>query len=746
MLALIATCIGRYPRWLLAGWFLVAALSLPLAARVGEVLTSRPDSPPGSVAEEVRRLLEGRFADVGDTAIVMVAQPREGTVREPAFQEPYQEVLQRIRTLPQVTAVRDAADVDAFDLVPGDASYTAALVYLGADDDAGGRAAVTSIRALFAAEEDISFTLAGGPATVMEIEEVSARDAHRAELFGLPLSFVVLGIAFGALVASVLPLIVAATSIVVSLAALFLLGQVVEFAVFTQSVVTMLGLATGIDYALLMVNRFREELRNGETPRHAAERTTRTAGKAVAFSGLTVMIALSALLVPPLSYIRSIGVGTILVLFVSVSVSLTALPAVLALLGHRVNWLRLTRREPGLRSRGFWRERAHAIMRRPWFWTVTGCLVLVALSLPAFRMQVADPGPLGLSERTEARQTVTALEGLGLEGLLSPVDVLADFGPEGFFTPSNVRALSRLERAIADLDRVDITVSAMSAGSVPRLFLYQYYATPELARDSEVADLVARTISRDDRLALIQVVPTGNLSPSQSADLRSHIRELAAGLDLAVMIGGNAVWEAEWSQVLFSSLPLAVGIVYLVTLLVLGLAFRSLMIPVKSIVLNTLTVGAAYGVITALFQEGWLSQLVGLQGGLGFIDTTAPLFIFAMVFGLSMDYEVFLVARMYEAHERGLSDREAVATALSATGGVITSAAAVMIVVFSLFILSEVVLIKTLGVGMAVAVLLDATLVRLALVPAVMTLAGRWNWWLPGPLARLAERLDLRHD
>ena len=746
MLRFLAHVVSRYPRWILAAWFLIAGVSLPLAARVGEVLTSRPDSPPGSVAERVTAVLEQRFAEVGDTAVVMVAQPQDGTVRDPAFQEPYQRVLADIREIPGVGAVQDAADVDAFDLVPADASYTAALVYLSSEEEQVRRRAVSSIRERFDEEEAIGFTLAGGPATVVEIEQVSARDAHRAELFGLPLSFVVLGIAFGALVASVLPLIVAATSIVVSLGALFLLGQVTEFAVFTQSVVTMLGLATGIDYALLMVNRYREELRGGESPRHAAARTTLTAGKAVSFSGLTVMIALSALLVPPLQYIRSIGFGTIIVLFVSVAVSLTALPAVLALLGHRVNWLRLTRREPGMRSRGFWRDRAYAIMRRPRFWTVTGCLVLAVLSLPAFRMQVADPGALGLSERTEARQTVAALTGLGLEGLLNPVDVLIDFGDDGFFTPSNVRALSRLERGIANLEEVDITISAMSGGSVPRLFLYQYYATPELARESEVAELVARTISQDDQLALIQVIPAGNLTPAESAQLREQIRAVAADLDLSVVIGGSAVWEAEWSQALFESLPLAVGIVYLVTLLVLGLAFRSLMIPIKSIVLNTLTVGAAYGVITALFQEGWLSQLVGLQAGLGFIDTSAPLFIFAMVFGLSMDYEVFLVARMYEAHERGLSDREAVATALASTGGVITSAAAVMIVVFSLFILSEVVLIKTLGVGMAVAVLLDATLVRLALVPAVMTLAGRWNWWLPGPLARLAERVDLRHD
>lgn len=746
MLRAFARVVSKYPRWLLAGWFLIAGLSLPFAARVGEVLTAQPDPTPGSVAAEVREILSERFADIDDTSVVLVARPDTGTISQAPFPDRYQHVLASIRALPAVSGVQDAGAIDTFDLVPPDESFTGALVFLESDDFEEGLETVAEIREVLRDVEGISFTLAGGPATVAEIEKVSERDARRAELYGLPLSLIVLGIAFGALVASAMPLVVAATSIVVSLAALFLVGQWIEFAVFTQSIVTMLGLATGIDYALVMVNRFREELRNGLSPRKAAERTTSTAGKAVVFSGLTVMIALSALLVPPLPYIRSIGVGAILVLFVSMSVAVTALPATLALLGERVNWVRLTRREPGLRSRGFWRARAIAIMKRPWLWTVTGCVVLAVLTLPAFQMEVAEPGPLGLSERTEARQTVAALAELELEGLLNPVVVLVDYGERGFFHPSSVRSLSRLERGITELEPVDVTLSAMSAGTVPRLFLYQYYAAPEIALESEVAGLVRRTVSRDYRYALIEVIPSRNLTLSESSAFRAEIDALAMDLGLDIKIGGNDVFEAEWSRTLFRSLPLAVGIVYLVTLLVLGLAFRSLLIPIKSIVLNTLTVGASYGVITAVFQMGWFASLVGLQSGLGFIDTSAPLFIFAMVFGLSMDYEVFLVARMYEAHQRGLSDRESVTTALSATGGVITSAAAVMIVVFSLFIFSEVVLIKTLGVGVAVAVLLDATLVRVTLVPAVMTLAGRWNWWLPGPLARFAERFDFSHD
>jgi RND superfamily putative drug exporter len=217
-------------------------------------------------------------------------------------------------------------------------------------------------------------------------------------------------------------------------------------------------------------------------------------------------------------------------------------------------------------------------------------------------------------------------------------------------------------------------------------------------------------------------------------------------LGLTARIGGDFIYEHETTKALYGQFPLALGLVYLATFIVLGLAFRSLLIPIKAIVLNTLTVGAAFGVLTLIFQYGLGATLFGLAGGLGFVDTAVPLFIFALVFGLSMDYEVFLVARIHEAHERGYDDKAAVISALTSTGGVISSAAAVMIAVFLPFVFSEVVLIKTLGLGLAVAIFLDATVVRLTLVPAVMALAGRWNWWLPKPFARLAERVNLSHD
>ncbi|MFA5568356.1 MAG: MMPL family transporter [Trueperaceae bacterium] len=742
MFAALARLVSRYPRWVLTAWLVVAAAALPFTTRVGEVLNAQPDAPKQGNAALVRDKLATAFAASEESSMVAVAHGVRVHAGTPEYAAALDVVTAGIAAVDGVAYVRDYRSASGLKLLDEDDDFSVMLIGLETQDLSTAKAVTMNVRRVLDDSADLRFDLSGGPATIIELEQVSQRDARRAEIFGLPISLLILLVAFGAVVASLLPLLSAVTSIVVSLATLFFLGHLMEFAVFTETIVTMLGLATGIDYALLMVNRFREELRSTFDARKAAAQTAATAGKAVAFSGLTVIVALTALLVPPVAFIRSIGVGTMVVLCVSVLVAITAVPASLALLGHRVNWLRVSRREPGLRSRAFWRARAVHIMQRPWFWSITGVTALVLLALPALRMQVADPGARGLTTATDARRTLAALEDLGLEGLLNPFDVLIDFGQEGFYQPANVRKTSLLTQELRELPRIAGVTSPMALESIPRLFLYQYYATPEVALSSEIAPLARATISRDGRYALARLVPSGALTPSEGGEVYRGIQRALEDVGLKATIGGVYVQGTEWTHALYGSLPLALALVALFTAVLLGWAFRSLLIPIKAVLLNALTVGATFGVLTLVFQDGVFAKLFGVGEVLGYIDTSAPLFIFAIVFGLSMDYEVFMVARIREAHERGMSDHDAVATALSTTGGVITSAAAIMVTVFALLLPSHVELIRTLGLGLTVAIVLDATLVRLTLVPSVMTLAGRWNWWLPGPLARVADRRD----
>lgn len=747
MLRAVGRLSTRYPRRVLAFWGVLLLLAFPLAGRVGEVLSTDSGVAPGSEARTVRRTLSRAFNSTNHQ-LVLVADASEGEGARKVYAARFAGLLREVRTLPAVESVMDTHSQSLIPLPDfSEQAKGAALVTLTGRTKAEVERATRHIQDLLPSYEGegLALYLTGSVPVEGEINAISAHDSLRAELFGLPLSLLVLSVAFGALVAATLPLLVAVLSITLSLAVLFLLGQAFTFATFSQIIVTMLGLATGIDYALLMVNRFREELPRHKDAATAAQVTTQTAGKAVTFSGLTVLIALTALLVPPLAFVQSMGVASLVVMFFSVVVSLTALPAALTLLGGRVNKFKLSRLMPGSRSRPFWQAQARAVTKRPLLWTVVGVGILLLLASPVGRMEVAFSGVRGLTQETDTRRAQAVLEDLGLDGLLRSYDVLVDFGERGFYHPSSVGAVSRFSRAAAELRGVSQTLTPTTT-RLPTLLTGGYYATQETAEASPLAKLAQTTISKDGRFALLRVFPEGDLSPSASAALETTLRDLAESEGLSARVGGGPVIEREWASVLYRSFPLAVGLVYLATFVLLGLAFKSVLIPIKSIVLNTLTVGAAFGVITAVFGLGWGAGLFGLPGGLGFVETSVPIFIFAVVFGLSMDYEVFLVARVVEHHEQGASDRDAVVAAVAATGGVITSAALIMGVVFFVFMFSHVVLIKTLSLGLTVAVLLDATLVRLVLVPAVMMLAGRWNWWLPRRVAKLARRADLGHD
>lgn len=741
----LANLVSHHPRWVLAAWLVLTLAALPFAARVGSVLTAQPGQSPSSAAAQVKDQLVASFSHQDPYSLVLLSHSEEAQVGTAAFDAVYRRVIGAIRKLPAVADIQDYRNTKALPLVSPDRHEMVSLIGLQAPNLAAAKQVVGNIRKVLDKAQGLTFNLSGGPALSRELERISERDTQRVELFGLPLSLLVLIVAFGAIIASGLPLLVAVMSVIISSALLFLLGQWLDFAVFTQSIVTMLGLATGIDYALLMVNRFREELHHADA-RQAAATTALSSGKAVAFSGFTVIITLIALLVPPLGFIRSIGIGAMIVIFVSVSVALTALPACLALLGPRVNALKLGRREPGERGHPFWRARARQIMRRPWLWAIGGTVLLILLGLPALKMQVADPGAKGLSLHTDARQVQLGLKHIGLAGILNSYNVLVDFGhPGGFYSPASIQKLAALTRDAKASPFVSGVYSAATT-TVPQLLLYQFYGTPEIVKKSPLARLAAATVSTDGRYALLRVFPLESITPSEGSALQANLQSAITNLGLTARIGGAPVGQAEWTNVLYSSLPLAIGLVYLLTFILLGLAFRSLLIPLKAILLNTITVGAAFGIITLVFQYGLAAKLFGLTGALGFVDNSAPVFIFAILFGLSMDYEVFLVSRILEAHERGATDREAVAEALANTGGVISSAAAIMVVVFACFLFSEVVVIKTLGLGLSVAIFLDATLVRLALVPAVMSLAGHWNWWLPRPVAGLAEHAGASHD
>ncbi|MDZ7707554.1 MAG: MMPL family transporter [Trueperaceae bacterium] len=731
MIDRLASLLLARPRAVLLVWTLILAVGAPTAARLSSVLSTDAGFAPGGAAEHVDRVLGDAFASHDRPELLLVSEAPTSAFRG---------VVDRVADLDQVVAVRDGRNDPLLQELAMQLSV--ALVEVRDGDDGQVASAVDAVRAAVADRSGDPIYVTGASVVDLDLKRTSERDAFRAELIGLPLSLAVLVVVFGSWVAASLPLIAAVTSITVSFALLFVLGQLVQIAAFAQIIVTMLGLAIGIDYALLLVNRYREELRNDPDTETALRVTLRTAGASVLFSGSTVLLALSALLVPPLGFVRTMGAASMIVLAVGMAVAVTAVPAMLVLLGANVDAGRIGRRAPGTRSTTFWRSWSERVLARPRLWTITGTTFLLLISSATLTMRFGFSGVEGITGTSDTSRAQRLLVDAGLAGLLEPYNVLLDFGERGFFHPSSVRAVSGFAREIRTLDDVDRVLAPTTAGTLPGLFVQQYYATRELAMESPLADVARATVSTAGRYALIRAFPTG---AEVSSSLGRTLEQMAQEAGLVAVVGGARVGGQEWTRTLYGNFPWAMALVFVSTFVLLGLAFRSLAIPLKSLVLNTLTVGSAFGVITLVFQHGWAGGLFGVPGGLGFVETSVPIFIFAVVFGLSMDYEVFLISRVAESHRLGRSDREAVGDALASTGGVITSAALIMVVVFSVFLFSSVVLIKTLALGLTVAVLLDATLVRSVLVPSTVVLLGDWNWRIPRWLGRLIDRIGLQH-
>lgn len=763
MLKILSTIIARRP-WLVLGvWLVVIAVSVPLANLAPSRFGANNSTLAGSEYAQVIDLLGQRFKQHGQDTTVLVSQSTRPQT-DPDFKRAYDALMARLKGIKGVLGVQ-RFDVDYPIKLSGlvnNKTITATLIQTPIGALATLDAVRREARKLEAEHlnfgfltDELHFFVTGSTAVTRDFAELGVADAKHGELAALPLVAIVLVFAFGALVAAGVPILVGLSSITVTLAALWVASHVVNVSSFALTVVTLLALGAGIDYALLIVNRFREELDAGRDPRQAAANTTRTAGRAVIFSGLTVAVAMAGLLVPNLEFVRAMGMAGVLVILVTVLVSVTAVPAALALLGDRVNMPRLAfRRALDSRSNAFWGRWADIVMRHPWRSSLIAGGVIVVLALPALTMKLGYTGPFGLAPGVESRRGLELIRPLELGGALDGFEVVIDLGEAGAYNASARDRFRKLDTAIQGWNDVRLVVSPFIAS---RLLARSNAANSSASSNGpsitlgDVSAFTARFLSGDRRYVRLSVIPK---EPVRSPDigwwmdrLRSDARKVGFGVsnNERVLVGGSPVGSKEFTDAILGVTPLAVGLVFAATFILLGVAFRSILIPLKSILMNTLTVAASYGVITLVFQHGVLANLFGAPTDVGAIDSSLPLVMFAVTFGLSMDYEVFLLSRVQEAHLAGLDARDATRVAIERTAGVITSAALIMLIVFAAFIPGSVVANKTIGLGLAVAVLLDATIVRLVLVPAVMVMAGRWNWWLPAPLRKIMPRVSLDH-
>ncbi len=744
---------SRYPYLVLLVWLVIFVIAIPVASKASSRFDASGGGVPNSEWERVTRLLGSEFprADTGES-FILVSDSSLG-FQNPRFLALYAALLKRLSALNGVLeAVRfdtPNSPIQAFGQVKNRFVTVTRISALYGNPSLleNMRIAVQEIapKPDTVKTPETQFLITGSSAVNQDFARLTESDVRRGELTALPLTAIVLVFAFGALIAAGLPIVVGVFSITVTLACVYVVTFIMPVSSFAQSVITLFGLGAGIDYALLVVNRFREALEGNPDPRAAAFEATRSAGRSVVFSGLTVAIAMLGLLVPNLALVRSMGVAGLLTITVTVLVSITLLPALLGLLGERINYPRALQRFSELgRTGGFWGRWAERVMAHPIIWGSLATAFLLLLAAPALGMKLGYSGAFGLAPGVESRKGLELIRPLALAGSLDTFDVLIDLGkPKAF----NAEARAKWRDLDSRLNAWGDVQLVLSPFSTVRNAVNSGSSNPSTASAINAAGALSQAfLSTNRRYLKMQIVPKQNIRTQDVGGWTDRIRLDARNAGFSsVLIGGAPKSSFEITQAITGAIPIAVGLVFAATFIVLAVAFGSILIPLKSIVLNSLSVAASYGIITMIFQNGFLASFFNAPSDVGAIDVTLPLVMFAVIFGLSMDYEIFLLTRIQEGHLAGLSTREAVKIALERTAGVITSAALIMVIVFSGFIPGSVVVNKTIGLGLSVAVALDATIVRLILVPAFMVLAGKWNWWLPAWLRRVLPKVKLEH-
>jgi RND superfamily putative drug exporter len=705
-----ATWCTGHRKTVILGW-IAALIGVGMLASAAGSDFSEEFKLPASDSQEAFDLLETKFpAQSGDTATIVFKA--DGGVESPAVEGKMDAVFAAVAKVPHVSEVASPYSGDGAAAISEDGKIAYATVQF---DEPANEIGKGNIKRVSGAAQD-----AGGDGLQVEvggqpIEEVRAEEEGGDATFaiGLLAAVVILLLTFGSVVAMGLPIVTALFALGVGLSLVTLGTHVFDTAEFAPQLAGMIGLGVGIDYALFIVTRFRNGLDEGMEPRPAAIAAIDTAGRAVLFAGVTVIIALMGMFLLGLSFLYGVAMAAAFAVLMTMIAALTLLPALLTIVGRRIDRLRI----PGMAKRSTanaedtkWFRWSREIQRRPWAAAILsgGLLILLCIPTLSLRLGSNDAGTDPAGTTTKEAYDLLA-EGFGA-GFNGPFQIVASLPEKGDDT-----ALTELRQTLKGEEGVEAT-------------------TPVILNPAE-------------DVGVFQLYPTTSPQSEQTTELLDHVRDevippVEQQTGATVHVGGITAIFEDFGTAIADKLPLFIGVVVLLSALLLMAVFRSVLVPLKAIVMNLLSIGAAFGLIVAVFQWGWGASLIGVDGT-GPIISFFPIFLFAIIFGLSMDYEVFLMSRIHEEWEHSKDATMAVTRGLALTGRVITAAAAIMVTVFASFMIGEDRIIKLFGLGLASAVFIDAVIIRSVLVPAVMQLFGTRAWWLPGWLDRILPRLHV---
>jgi RND superfamily putative drug exporter len=705
----LARLAALHPWRVVVAWSLILVASvLAIATLLGSAFTSDASLTTSPDSTKAARVIDDNFSKGDRIDEAVIIHSTRLAARSPEFKAFVADVRSSIESTGAAQTVRDpyAADQRA---ISEDGHAAVVTLVLGNDAETGITTVLDEVSAADAAA-GFDVTITGGHTLNHDFAELSESDLTNGELkFGLPAAMLVLILVFGALVAAFIPMAIAIGSIIVTVAITSVLGQFTDLSFFIVNMITAMGLALGIDYSLFVLSRYREERQAGRDKIAAILSTGGTSSKAVLFSGSSFVVALLGLLLVPDTILRSLALGAIIVGVVTMAAAITLLPALLSLLGDHVNALRLPvvgRDHPA--ESLFWTKAVRAVVRRPAVALTLGVMILLAAAYPVLGLRTGTSGVESLPDSTFAKSGAVALErSFPGTSTTEPAQVVisGDVTSEAVTT-----AITRLETSVAD--------------------------DPDFGP-------VHQQVAEGDRVALVSIPLVGEDDGTQArrglARLRADLIPAAfTGTGVKVLVGGATAENVDYSDVINHWLPIVLAFVLGLSFILLTLVFRSLVLSATAVVLNLLSVGAAYGLLVLVFQHGIGADLLGLQQ-VERVEAWVPVFLFSVLFALSMDYHVFLLSRIRERYAQTGNTEEAVVHGIAATGRIITGAALIIVVVFTGFAAGQLVMFQQMGFGVGVALLVDATLVRMVVVPAAMTLLGRWNWYLPSWLNWLPE-------
>jgi uncharacterized membrane protein YdfJ with MMPL/SSD domain len=698
---------AEHRRLAIFGWLALVIASVLIGGAVGTKHIADEDLGNGQSRQADQILASAGFKDRASEEVLVQARRPGLTANDPAFVAGIRDVVARLRRFPTVVDVQ--SPLTAANQGQISADRRSALVdfdIVGDSEQAKDRVGpiLAAVAAIDARHPQLRIEEFGDASADKALSKAFEDDFRKAELLSLPITLLILVVAFGSLVAASIPLLLGLSAVAITLGVLAPISQLWPVDQSISSVILLIGLAVGVDYSMFYLRRERDERTLGRSPDDALDVAAATSGRAVLVSGSTVMIAMAGMYITGNVTFQSFATGTILVVAVAMVGSLTVLPATLSKLGDRVEKGRVPfvrRLHQGGSGTGFWATTVGAVLRRPWISAAAAAAVLLLLAAPALRLHTANPGVKGLPRDLPVMQTYARIQQAFPGGAIPAI--IAVRAPD-------VRSL-----------QVTAAIRAMRNQAVA---------------SGQFRDPLTVVNSPDHRVASVSIAIAGDGTNSRSDRALNDLRKTFIPATLGrvpgveAYVGGLTAGSYDFNQLMKQRAPWVFVFVLSLAFLLLMTTFRSIVIPLKAIILNLMSVFAAYGVLVWIFQDGHLEGLLGFTS-IGGITSWLPLFLFVVLFGLSMDYHVFILSRVREAHDHGMRTEDAVAHGIKATAGVVTSAAAVMIGVFSIFATLSSIMFKELGVGLALAVLIDATIVRAVLLPSTMSLLGDWNWYLP---------------